>query len=98
MIIQEIRTRIAKKPYRFVIFRRGGGARIPAPPPSGSAYAEGCSIKSTQHIDICCDVQTMEVGGGGRGSANIRAYIIYRKVGHVLTSSLSQRSSVYSRI
>ena len=40
VIFQGIRTSIAKKPYRFVIFQGGGGPEsIPLSAPSGSVYA-----------------------------------------------------------
>ena len=38
VVLQGIRTNIAKKPYIFVIFQRGGGGPDPCPP-SGSANA-----------------------------------------------------------
>ena len=37
VIVKEIRTSIAKKPYIFVIFHVGGGVRTPCPP-CGSAH------------------------------------------------------------
>ena len=39
VIVQEIRTSIAKKPYNFVIFQRGGSGPPCSPTPSGFAPA-----------------------------------------------------------
>ena len=52
VILQGIRTSMAKKPYIFVIFQGRSGPPVPPPPPSGSAHVSyNVPPTSILHLD-----------------------------------------------
>ena len=58
MIVQGIQTIIAKKPYIFVIFQRGGGP-YPLSPFSGSAH-DHAGVCSLNYGSVTASIQCLE--------------------------------------